>query len=154
MNVRNRSHRVRGLVIASAVGMMLSLGCPSGEPSGGSDGSCSGGSVRMTPKTSGHSCAASELPTITMRGSTLPCPTKSPASKIVVSCSGSSGDYRDCTFDAFDFTGLSLLSPITFEGEFVCGSNSALEARFSPNGIPGKASPDPIPLVEVYFVVP
>ena len=71
MNESSRSHVVRGMVVASAIGMMLSLGCPSGEPSGGSGGSCSGGSVRMIQMNSGHSCSASEMPTIKMSGGTL-----------------------------------------------------------------------------------
>ena len=153
MNESSRSHIVRGLVVAGAIGMMLSLGCPSGEPSGGSGGSCSGGSVTMIQMNSGHDCPASEKPTISMTGSTLSCPLKSPASPIMVSCSGSPGAYQNCKFDEFDFTGLSLLSPTTFAGEFVCGTETARPAVFTPNEVTATASPDPLQQIDVEFTM-
>ena len=145
---------VRGLVVASAIGMMLSLGCKSGEPSGGSDGACSGGTVEMVQIYSGHSCSAIDMPTVTMEASTLNCPVvKRPASSIAMDCSGSASEWERCKFYSFEFTGLSLLSPVTFEGAFHCGSDPALIAQFSPNQIPGKANPPPTE-IEVDFVVP
>ena len=153
MNELSRFRIARGLVIAGAIGMMLSLGCKSGEPSGGSDGACTGGSVRMTQVNSGPSCAEDQKPTVTMTGSVLGCSVKTPSSPIVVDCSGPPGNYQNCTFESFEFNGISLLSPVTFEGEFRCGTNPAMIAEFTPNQIPGKTSPDPIPDIDVVFVV-
>ena len=76
MNELSRFRIARGWVLAGAIVMLLSLGCKSGEPSGGSDGTCSGGSVEMTQINSGHSCSAFEMPTVTMKALTLPCPEK------------------------------------------------------------------------------
>jgi len=152
MKKPSRFYFARGLVLAGAIVMMLSLGCKSGEPSGGSDGTCSGGSVEMTQINSGHSCSAFEMPTVTMKALTLPCLEKNASP--VVTCSGSPNQWQNCKFIAFEFKELSLLSPITFEGEFKCGSDPAMVATFDPNQIPGKASPDTLPLIEVDFVVP
>ena len=107
----------------------------------------------MIQMNSGHSCSASEMPTIKMSGGTLSCPPKQADSQIVVRCSGTSGAYQNCKFDEFDFTGLSLLSPTTFTGEFVCGTETARPAVFTPNQVTATASPDPLPEIDVEFTM-
>ena len=107
----------------------------------------------MTQMNSGHDCSASDMPTIKISGVTMNCPSKSAGSQIVVRCSGGSGAYQHCKFDAFDFTGLSLSSPTTFTGEFICGTETARPAVFTPNQVTATASPDLPPEIDVEFTM-
>ncbi|MEE3326719.1 MAG: hypothetical protein VX252_05265 [Myxococcota bacterium] len=134
-----RRFSFRAVLAVGLLGSLLFFGCKSGEPSSSSSGFCSGGAVTILDDSQvAPFCLADARPTVTMSASTLNCPIKYPPSTINVICNGGPGDWTDCRFSEFEFSGLSLEVASTFAGEFECDGASGYTAVFSPASAVGE----------------